>query len=447
MPQRRLADGHPGVGPGGAGQPAEGLGFLRLGLQQGEAGGVLPGVVHQDQQIGAGQGFLAVVEHRLHRRRAERVQPGGPQDPGRLPPLRAVARDAGIPTVLGFAPLAVEGQHASPGDVPGGGVGEPSLGERHQGRVGPGVLEASPGQLPGRHCPSGHGADVGGLGQILGGGLIPFGGGDGVARLDGHRHGLVEAERPRQGDPEPPEQARPPLVARRQHVEGDAQEGRRLVEAAGRFGMRGGGQGGIHAPLGAGEGGAVVVLGGDLAGLDRRRLGPVGQFEHLGGVAVEPHPISGFELFVHGVAHEVMGEPGRPRRRRLQQPGGLGLVERVAGLGLGKVGHRRHHVELEGGLEGRSGGEEPVGRIREPGQAAADDLANTLPDAEVDGFGEDPASVGPPAELAFFGEVAHNLPDEERVALGLRRNGVDLFVSHGVLVAEDLEEPGDGAGR
>jgi hypothetical protein len=49
----------------------------------------------------------------------------------------------------------------------------------------------------------------------------------------------------------------------------DPQEARRLVVPAAGLGVVGGGEGGFDSPLGAGERGTPVILGGDLSGLGR----------------------------------------------------------------------------------------------------------------------------------------------------------------------------------
>jgi hypothetical protein len=253
--QSGLAESRTRPRAGCPGQPAEGLGLLGLRLEEWKAAGVLAGMGRENDEIRAGERLVPGVEYGLHRAGPKGVEASRAEDPSRLPALWTVDGNTGTLRILGRPALKVEGHEAGPGYV-----------------SGPGARKTLACQAPGVHCAASHGADVGGVREVFGGGRIALGFGDRAARFGGHAHPLLEVQGPAESDSQPSLQTGPPKLALGQQIKRHSQESSGLIMSPRGLSVGGRDQGWFHAFLGSGQAGAAVVLGGDLACARRGKL-------------------------------------------------------------------------------------------------------------------------------------------------------------------------------
>lgn len=156
--------------------------------------------------------------------------------------------------------------------------------------------------------------------------------------------------------------------------------------------------------------------------VDARLRGGARQvFQRLSHPAMQARAARRAQLFVQCGADQCVAEGKAIRRARyLSDQGCRGrFLERVEHGVLGTVGDPRQqrHVELAPD-HGRQL-QHLVGRFREPAQPPADHFLDALGDAQAG----DVAPVGPaiplPEDRARLAEMAEDLADEERAALGL----------------------------
>ena len=119
---------------------------------------------------------------------------------------------------------------------------------------------------------------------------------------------------------------------------------------------------------------------------------------------------------------------GGPHDARFER--GVDRVERLVLFDAGDVGRDR---QRERDLEQRAGREQPVRRVGEAREPAADHVADAGRDAEVGDRAREPPRAVLEAQLALFDEVQQRLAQEERVALGLGREHRRELLGHRVL--------------
>src|SRR5919201_666632 len=136
------------------------------------------------------------------------------------------------------------------------------------------------------------------------------------------------------------------------------------------------------------------------------------RLERFDCLPVHPHPASGRQPLVEGVADEHVREPKLTRRTRRvgDDAGSHRLVQRVQQLILRDACEPSERVETELPPEHRSKDERAVALLREVTKAASDDVADALWDRDARGVGVQ-ASLGR--------EQSHDLANEERISLRL----------------------------
>ena len=149
-------------------------------------------------------------------------------------------------------------------------------------------------------------------------------------------------------------------------------------------------------------------------------VGSAHLFEGLGDAAVEPTASSRAQILVEGPLDQCVRERGTVRLARdlLDHRRFDRFVEQVEERIFVAVGEDGHQVEIEVPANDRGAREHPLGVVTEP----ADPLTYDLADARREvGVGEIevrvPASFVVAKERTGFGEMAEDLPGEERIAV------------------------------
>ena len=150
--------------------------------------------------------------------------------------------------------------------------------------------------------------------------------------------------------------------------------------------------------------------------------------DRLADLAVQAHAACRGHVLVERLAHDGVREAVVLGRVRLldDQAGGDRLVEQVEELVALALADDLERVEVELPPEDRRDREHLVAVVGEVLQPPADDLADALRDPDAPAAG----GVGL-VEPALGREQAHDLADEERVALGLAVHRLDEGLGRG----------------
>ena len=158
--------------------------------------------------------------------------------------------------------------------------------------------------------------------------------------------------------------------------------------------------------------------------------------ESFAAAPMELYAAASRQAVVGGVPHQGMGEAHAANRAvNLRYDARVdALVEQFEkGVEL-ESADSRQRLEIELAAQHRGQAEQPVALVREMAQAAADHLSHALRDCER------PRCRLTQASLRR--EQTHDLPDEERVALGLGMHGGAQFRC-GPVRGGELDEAGD----